>query len=98
MRKLLAILLIAVIACNGFVETFESLELDNEAVELGLFDWLKWLWNKVKGVVNWLKEKGVWDQIVSVAKTVGKYAAKALCKKFSKSDKCGDIVDKFLGK
>ena len=98
MRKLLAILLIAVIACNGFVETFESLELDNEAVELGLFDWLKWLWNKVKGVVNWLKEKGVWEQIKSVAKTLGKVAAKALCKKFSKSDKCGDIVDKFLGK
>ena len=40
----------------------------------------------------------MWDQIVSVAKTVGKYAAKALCKKLSKSDKCGDIVDKFLGK
>jgi len=111
MRKLLAILLIATIACNGLVETFESLnedmifdyfDLDKEAVELGIFskigNFFKKLWNKVKGVVNWLKEKGVWDQIVSVAKTVGKYAAKALCKKFSKSDKCGDIVDKFLGK
>ena len=45
MRKLLAILLIAVIACNGLLETFESLELDNEAIELGIFDWLKNFWN-----------------------------------------------------
>ena len=45
MRKLLAILLIATIACNGLVETFESinentifdyLDLDKEAIELGL--------------------------------------------------------------
>ena len=114
MRKLLAILLIATIACNGLVETFESFnedmifdyfELDKEAVELGIKDFFgkiggffKGLWKKVKGVVNWLKKKGVWDKIKSLAKTAGKYAAKALCTEYAKSDKCGDIVDGILGK
>ena len=103
MRKLLAILLIATIACNGLAETFEDnifdyLDLDKEAIELGFFDFLGKLWNKVKGVVDWLKQKGWWDTIVKVAKTVGKYAAKKLCEKYAKSSKCGDIVDKFLGK
>ncbi len=98
MRKLLAILLIAVIACNGFLETFESLELDNEAIELGIFDWLKKLWNKVKGVVDWLKKKGVWKEIVNIAKTVGKWAGQKLCEKYAKSSKCSDIVNKFLDK
>ena len=46
MRKLLVILLIATIACNGLVETIESFnedmifdyfELDKEAVELSIF-------------------------------------------------------------
>ena len=111
MRKLLAILLIATIACNGLVETFESFnedmifdyfELDKEGIELSIFskigNFFKKLWNGCKKVVNWLKEKGLWDQIKSLAKTAGKWAAKALCKKLSNSDKCGDIVDKFLGK
>ncbi len=98
MRKLLAILLIAVIACNGLLETFESLELDNEAIELGILDWFKKLWNKVKSVVDWLKKKGVWEDIKKIAKEVGRWAAKRLCEKYSKSSKCGDIIDNFLDK
>ena len=111
MRKLLAILLIVTIACNGLVETFESInentifdyfDLDKEAIELGFWDsignFFKKIWNGIKSVVDWLKEKGFWEQIKSLAKTAGKWAAKALCKKFTSSDKCGDIVDQFLGK
>ena len=111
MRKLLAILLIATIACNGFVETIESLnedmifdyfELDKEAVELNIFSGIgnifNKIWKTVKGVVKWLKKKGLWDKIVSIAKTVGKIAAKQFCEKYAKTSKCSDIVDKFLNK
>ena len=111
MRKLLAILLIATIACNGLVETIESFnedmifdyfELDKEAVELNIFSKIgkvfKNVWSKVKGVVKWLKKKGLWSKIVSIAKTVGKIAAKQFCEKYAKTSKCSDIVDKFLNK
>ena len=69
---------------------FDYLDLDKEAIELGFFDFLGKLWNKVKGVVDWLKQKGWWDTIVN--------AAKKLCEKYAKSSKCGDIIDNFLGK
>ena len=112
MRKLLAILLIATIACNGLVETFESFnedmifdyfELDKEDLELkSIFkkigNFFKKIWKGAKKVVDVLKKSGFWEQIKTVAKTAGKYAAKALCKKLTSSDKCGDIVDKFLNK
>ena len=66
--------------------------------ELGLFSWIGKLWNKVKGVVDWLKKKGVWKEIVNIAKTVGKWAGQKLCEKYAKSSKCSDIVNKFLDK
>ena len=95
MRKFLLVLLIAVIACNDVVDT-----LDFEDAELNIFksigNFFKNLWNKVKGVVQKLKDWGVWDAIVQAAKTLGKFAAKALCNKYDSSGKCGDIVDKFI--
>ena len=104
MRKLLAILLIAVIACNGFLETFESLELDNEAIELGLFSWIGKLWNKVKGVfgkiwkvvkgpVEWLKKKGILDQLISLAKTASKSAVTSLCSEHFSESICKPVVE-----
>ena len=95
MRKFLLVLLIAVIACNDVVDT-----LDFEDAELNIFKsigkFFSNLWSKVKGVVQKLKDWGVWDAIVQAAKTLGKFAAKALCNKYDSSGKCGDIVDKFI--
>ena len=95
MRKFLLVLLIAVIACNDVVET-----IDLDDAELNIFKkiggFFKKLWEKVKGVVNKLKSWGVWDAVVNAAKTVGKFAAKALCNRFDSSGKCSDIVDKFI--
>ena len=95
MRKFLLVLLIAVIACND-VDTldFDDAEFRNIFQKIG--DFFGNLWNKVKGVVQKLKDWGVWDSIVKAAKTVGKLAAKALCNKYDSSGKCGDIVDKFI--
>ena len=96
MRKLLAILLIAAIACTE-VETvpdFDNVELKN------WIDGLKKGWNAlttgVKNVVNWLKQKGLWDSIVKAARTVGKIGAKALCAKYTSGDTCAQIVDALL--
>ena len=95
MRKFLLVLLIAVIACNDVVET-----IDLDDVELNIFtaigNFFKGLWDKVRGVVDKLKSWGVWDAVVNAAKTVGKFAAKALCNRFDSSGKCSDIVDKFI--
>ena len=99
MRKLLALLLIAAIACTEVVDTevvpdFENVELKN------WFDGLKTGWNvltnRVRNVVNWLKQKGYWDTIVKAAKTLGKMGAKALCAKYTSGDICAKIVDALL--
>ena len=98
MRKLLAILLIAAIACE-VVETETIPDFDN--VELkNWIDGLKKGWdtltNGVKNAISWLKEKGLWDTIVKLAKTAGKLGAKALCSRYTSGDICGQIVDAIL--
>ena len=99
MRKFLAVLLIAAIACTEVVDT----EVAPEFNDVELKNWLDGLkkgWNAltsgVKKAVNWLKEKGYWDTIVKAAKTAGKLAAKALCAKYTSGDTCGQIVDALL--
>ena len=98
MRKLLAILLIAAIACE-VVETETIPDFDN--VELkNWIDGLKKGWNAltngVKNAISWLKEKGLWDTIVKLAKTAGKIGAKALCARYTSGDTCAQIVDALL--
>ena len=96
MKKFLLVLLIAVIACNDVVDTIDLDDAEFRNIFQKIGDFFKGLWDKVKGVVNKLKNLGVWDSIVKAAKTVGKLAAKALCNKFDSSGKCSDIVDKFI--
>ena len=105
MRKLLAILLIATIACNGLVETIESFnkildyfELDKEAIELGFLDFFEDIWDYIQDGIDWLKENGFWDTIKSIAKTYGKYKATEYCEKKAKIDGCGDIVKTIIDK
>ena len=114
MRKLIIILLIAVIACvevdntpkeevSDFNELLDLLDLDANSVELFL-DFLKKFWNKVKGVfgkiwkvvkgpVEWLKDKGIWDQLISLAKTGTKSAVTSLCSKHFSESICKPVVE-----
>ena len=102
MRKLLAILLIATIACNGLFETFESLYedmnldyfgLDKEFVELAMgLLYPDIHWEKVKETVDLFKANGIWDKLESSVKANGKKTAKDFCDALTQSQYCFFIV------
>ena len=121
MRKLIIILLIAVIACaevdntpkekvSDFNELLELLDLDANSVELQVTYWFNnfsdkvkrffgKLWDRVKDGVQWLKEKGIWDKLVSFAKTGSKYAVSKLCAQYFDTSICKpveDVIFKFI--
>ena len=112
MRKLIAILLIAVIACvevdttpkneeSDFNELLDLLDLDVNSVELNWFknifkkvgNFFKGLWGKVKQGINWLKEKGIWSMLMTVAKTAGRIAATSLCSTYLTPAVCTPVVN-----
>ena len=76
MKKFLAILLIAVIAC----EAYEEITLES-------------IWNNVQDAIQWLKDHGYWNKLVQLAKTVGKYIAGNLCKKYLDAGICNQILN-----
>ena len=112
MRKLVAILLIAVIACvevdttpkeevSDFNELLDLLDLDVNSVELGWIsnifkkvgNFFKGIWDKIKGTVQWLKDKGIWDQLVSLAKTGARIGVTSLCSAYLSPAVCGPVVN-----
>ena len=112
MRKLVAILLIAVIACvevdttpkeevSDFNELLDLLDLDANSVELGWLsdifkkvgNFFKGIWDKIKGTVQWLKDKGIWDQLVSLAKTGARIGVTSLCSAYLSPAVCGPVVN-----
>ena len=112
MRKLVAILLIAVIACvevdttpkeevSDFNELLDLLDLDANSVELGWLkkifkkvgNFFKGIWNGIKGTVKWLKDKGIWDKLVSLAKTGARIAVTSLCSTYLSPAVCTPVVN-----
>ena len=112
MRKLVAILLIAVIACvevdttpkeevSDFNELLDLLDLDANSVELGWLsdifkkvgNFFKGIWDKIKGTVQWLKDKGIWDTLVSLAKTGARIGVTSLCSAYLSPAVCGPVVN-----
>ena len=112
MRKLIAILLIAFIACvevdttpkeevSEFKELLDLLDLDLDSVELswlgnifsGIGKFFGNIWNGIKTGINWLKEKGIWNTIVSLAKTGGKLVATGFCSRYLPSGVCKTAVN-----
>ena len=90
MRKILFLLLIAIIACNS-IETFEQDELVLEGINF------KSMWNKVKKNVKaakaWLKSVGLYDPLVNAIKNVGAYYANNYCtSKGVPKEICSSIV------
>ena len=112
MRKLIVILLIAVIACtevdttpkeevSDFNELLDLLDLDVNSVELS---WLTDIgkkigrffgnmWNSIKSKIQWLKDNGIWDKLVSLAKTGAKIAAKSVCSAHFSPFICIPLID-----
>ena len=96
MKKFLAILLIAIVACSS-VSVAEEEEFD-----LKLPEWLKNGWSKVKEyvkkVIIMLKGSGYWDLIVEYLKTKGKEYAKKFCLKWYDEEFCDELIGDFLNK
>ena len=91
MKKLLAILLIAFVAC----ETVQDIDLDSiwDKIKDAVTDAWDKLTDKVKGVLNNLKEKGIYDLIKDKLVTYGKAAAIALCSPYLTPPVCEIAVD-----
>ena len=97
MKKFLAILLIAIVACST-VEELDTFSLDDVAL-LG-FDPKKFieLWKKVKGyvlrAVKFLKDNGFYDPLVAFLKKNLRSAALNFCeKKGIDLEFCQDIIN-----
>ena len=79
MKKFLAILLIAIVACSE-VSVIEEEEFDLESFK-----------GAIQNAIAWLKNHGLWDPILNLLKTAGKAAAYALCTNYVKSNVCNVI-------
>ena len=97
MKKFLAILLIAIVACST-VSVVEEEEFDLEKLP----DWVKKGWSTLlktfKKVVQFLKDNGLWDPLVELLKDAGKVAAKGLCLKVYDEEFCDELLGSLLKK
>ena len=86
---------------SKFKELIDLLDLDLDSVELnwignffdGIGDFFGDFWETVKSGIEWLKEEGIWDSIVSVAKTAGKYVATHYCSEYLSPEVCKPVID-----
>ena len=81
MKKFLAILLIAIVACSN-VSVVEEEEFDLEKIT-----------GTVNQVVAWLKKNGLWDPLMNTLKTAGKIAAFAFCTRYAPANVCSLILN-----
>ena len=112
MRKLIVILLIAVIACtevdttpkeevSDFNEFLDLLDLDVNSVELSWIDdignkiagYFGYMWESAKSSIQWLKDNGVWDQLVEYAKSGAKNLANSFCTRYCSPFICTPLID-----
>ena len=92
MKKFLAILLIAIVACST-ASVIEEKEIDLEKLPA----WIKKGWSKVldsfKKVFQLLKQSGIWDRILSILKSAGRSAAQSLCLKLFDLELCDELIN-----
>ena len=97
MKKFLAILLIAIVACST-VSVVEEEEFDFEKLP----DWVKKGWSTLlktfKKVVQFLKDSGLWEPLVKLLKESGKVAAKELCLKVYDEEFCDELLGSLVKK
>ena len=103
MRKLLVLVLFAVVACSTLEDDLLELqpvfdEVNLEGIDLSVF---VELWEKAKTVakkaVKFLKDNGLYEPLVDLLKTKGKELALNLCvDKLASEETCTGIIDWLL--
>ena len=103
MRKLLVLVLFAVVACSTLEDDLLELqpifdEVNLEGIDLSV---LIELWNKAKTIVSkgvkFLKDNNLYEPLVNLLKTKGRELALNLCNdKLASEETCKDIVDWLL--
>ena len=98
MKKFLALLLIAIVACSTVSVIEEEEEFDFEKLP----DWVKKGWSTLlstfKKVVQYLKDNGLWEPLVNLLKDSGKVAAKELCLKVYDQEFCDELLGSLVKK
>ena len=95
MKKILAILLIAIVAC----ETIQEIDLESWWTDIRdkVEDAVKDAWDKlsdaVKKGIDYLKEKGIYDLLKDKVIQAGKAAAIAFCTPYLGPAICASAVD-----
>ncbi len=86
---------------SEFKELLDLLDFDVDSVELswlnrffdGIGDFFGDIWDAVKSGIWWLKDEGIWDSVVSIAKTAGRYAATHYCSEYISPEVCKPAVE-----
>ena len=95
MKKFLLILLVA-IAASVKVE-FDGTELQGKWKDFWkkVWDFLKTIPEKLRAVYHWLKEKGIWDDLIDLLDKYGAPKAIEWCiEKTGWNDLCRDFIEK----
>ena len=91
MKKFLAILLIAIVAC----ETVDDFDL--EGLWKKIKKAVKSAWDKLSGAVkkavNWFKDKGIYDIVKDKLITLGKAAATTFCSAYLSPAVCAPAIE-----
>ena len=89
MKKFLAILLIAIVACS-------TVPVEEEKVPEKVKNVLLKLLKPLKKVVQFLKEKGYWDQVVKFLKATGLIIPKDACVEVYDEETCDELLGSLL--
>ncbi len=105
MKKLIAILLFAAIACTFVDDLKEAGVFDerDDVVLRGLPDFFQRLWDKIKQfwndipgliqkVINFLKNNGYWDDLINIIQKYGTKYGTEFCSKYLDADLCTEAV------
>ena len=91
MKKFLAFLLIAIVACEA-VE-----DVDLEGIWKKIKKAVKSAWDKLSGAVkkavNWLKDKGIYDLVKDKLVQLGKAAATTFCSAYLSPAICAPAIE-----
>ena len=91
MKKFLAILLIAIIACSVVSVVVEEEEFDLEKIKIP-----GWLKKAVKKALDKFKKHGIDKLILDALKKEGRKAGMKLCTKYAEEEVCEKAVDELL--